>query len=152
MIVPLAFVSASSQMTCSCHAIFHIINIWAKECVGSWTEQKSWGIAAKLYFLTSVVASFHIAQNPLLVITNLSMHSWCNCGQRGLTLCSHDYSKMYGLTLSMWEGFEAWIFLKIKWLNLPVLFLPIIYFLLPVLHFHYMNNNYSNEPLGFGRV
>lgn len=23
---------------------------------------------------------------------------------------------------------------------------------LPAFHFHYVNNNYSNEPLGFGRV
>lgn len=43
-------------MTRGCHIAFRIINIWAKECVGSWTEQESWGIAAKPYFLTLVVA------------------------------------------------------------------------------------------------
>lgn len=42
----------------------------------------------------------------------------------------------------------------IQMVNVVLAFASVIitYFPMPAFHFHHLNNHYSNEPLGFGRV
>lgn len=156
LIVRWVFLQASSQMTCGCCSVFQFINIWAKVCVGGQTEQEPQGIACQALFLYIGGCSCHMAPNPLLVITNLSMCSWCSCGQRGLTLCRHDSSKIYIRPGPLYVvGIWGLGFSQIQMAKVALLVFAnaiIIYILPPAFHFHYVNNNYSNEPLGFGSV